>query len=125
MQDVLPINRSLSSSLGVDLIEKRMSTAAYRPTKSNLRRKSFQEAPFGPSNSIPFSDSPSTRAPARQTGRLRKTGEAWVRHGPLPHWKGTITYRPIASLRRKNRELTNSIRMERYAGSMKPKLTTK
>jgi hypothetical protein len=120
MQDVLPINRSLSSSLGVNLIEKR--TAAYRPTKSNLRRKSFQEAPFGPSNSIPFSDNASTRAPARQTGRLRKTGKAWVRSNP-PHWEGTITYRPIASLRRKNRELTNSIRMERYARSREPKHT--
>jgi len=122
MQDVLPINRSLSSSLGVNLIEKRMSTAAYRPKKSNLRRKSFQEAPFGPSNSIPFSDSASTSAPAKQTGRLRKTGKAWVRCDP-PHWKGTITHRPIASLRRKNRELTNSVRMERYAESRKPKLT--
>ena len=47
---------------------------AYRPTKSNLRRKSFQEALFGPSNSIPWSDSASTIAPTKQMGRLRKTG---------------------------------------------------
>ena len=88
--------------LGVDLVKRGKCIAAYRPTKSNLRRKSFQEAPFGPSNWIPFSDSARTRAPTKQIGMLRKTREAWVRHDTLPILRGAITYRPIASLKRKN-----------------------
>lgn len=82
MQHVLPMKRSLFS-LGVDLVKRGKYIAAYRPTKSNLRRKSFQEAPCGPSNWSPFSDSARTRAPTKQIGMLIKTREAWVRHDTL------------------------------------------
>lgn len=58
----------------VSLMSRRSAkvrSTAYKPTKSNFERKSFQEAPSGTASLIPFNDSISTIAPTPHMGMLR------------------------------------------------------
>ena len=49
----------------------KVRSTPYKPTKSNIERKSFQEESSGTASLIPFNDSISTIAPTPHLGMLR------------------------------------------------------